>query len=617
MVSHPHVRPRVDSGTLAPARAGVDHVLEVPRAALGFVRRQLRLRRRERLLLLLVIFAGLLLRVQGIQRHPAMKFESLYVDEPKIIDNTLNVMRGRNILEHYPLALYYWLEPQFRLAKLVTFWLEDVPEGRWLARDRDFVALVRANPLPYYVLARANMTFFGLGLVLLLFMIARELAGVGPALAVAALAAAMPLFVIYSKMAYYDLPMTFWYVVTLCVLCWTWKHRSVSGLYWSAALLAWTFCSKQNAVTLLPIGLVVMMRVAADASGGRFWAGLRSRHFWLALLLGALVLVWAYPALLDREALSRFVELLRTRYYNVETDTRAPSYKGWIGSYWVRYAHMSTLVMLVTGVPLLIWLTKARTLAWFFAAALIIYLAVAGNSKHSLDRTMLPLIPALLLGVAGWLLLIERHIDRRSLKWTAGTLLVVPALVAMTYHALRYNFLITSPETRELAARWLLANAPDSRVAKEQYGPLLPKKLPWKGATRAGFAVQSYQRLSDVSLRRLRPNKLDYLVLSLAYKQAKRYDMASPYKPAKRYRKLRSAFPEVAAFYPRLPPSNLLSAHGGQYLEPTWGAFFDWGLVEAWRQQDSYTLGPPVLIVRGGDAAAIGGAVAPTIDRAR
>jgi hypothetical protein len=579
-----------------------DKVLEMPRAGLCFARRQLSMSWGPRLALLIILAVSLLLRVQGIERRPMMKFESLYQDEQKIVSNTLNLMRGKNILEHYPLALYYWLEPQFRIARTLTFWFEDVPKGRWLKRDADFVAHVAADPLPYYVLARANMTLFSMGISLLLFMLARALAGLGPALIVVALAGVMPLFVIYSKMAYYDLPMTFWYVVTLCVLFWTWKHGSLSGVYWSAALLAWTVCSKQNAVALAPLCFVTIIKVVAERSGRPWWYAWRSPHLWLSLVLGFVVLVWAYPALIDREALLRFVSLVRNRYYNVETDPRAPNWKIWIGGFWLRYAHLLILPLLAAGLPLLVWLTKQRTLALYIVAALALYFMVAGESKHSIDRTMLPMVPALLLGALGWALLAERYVQRPRWRMAATALVLAPAFVSLAFHTCRYNLLITCVDTRELAARWLIEHAPNSRVGTEMYGPLLPQASPSHYLADEGrppvFFTESFGQISARSASHYARRKIDYLLLTQAYKQRKPVDANRPWVSNKKYDKLRAALPEVAAFDPQPPPAVLMSASKRDYRYSTWGTFFDWQILTSWLQRDSYVLGPPVRILR-------------------
>jgi hypothetical protein len=592
-----------ECGRDAARKPFTDHLLELPRAARAFCGRQLALSWRSALVLLALVLLGLGLRLPGMSRPPQLYFEALYQDERKIVDNTLSVMRGKNIAEHYPLALYYWLEPQFRLAKLVTFWLEDVPRNRWRQRDADFVAYVDANPLPFYVLARANMLLFSMAISVVLFMLARQLAGLAAALVVCALSAATPLLVIYAKMAYYDLPMTFWFVITVGALAWTYKHRAISGVYWSAALLAWAFCWKQNAIVLAP--LWVFTAVAVGAGERPWWGGLASRHVWLAALLGVAVVAWAYPALIDREALEQFFALVRNRYYAGPSDSVPRNWFTWVGVFWVRNAHMLVLALFASGLGLLIGRSKDRVLAIFVLVATLLYFIIAGASRHAIDRTMLPLLPGLLLGMTGWQLWIEQKPMKPRVKRTVLGLAVGLPFISLSYNAIRYDLLITCKDTRELALAWLEENVPTgSRIAQETYGPLLPSAK--KGSyllrgDRSGkpvYIVRHYVRLTDLDPAGHRREKTDYMVMSRSHlPDPEAYAEKVTWQPDRSYRKLEKEFPTLAAFEERGPFTGLRSAwfRDGR-IEPRWGRFFDFRIINFWRNHDSFVLGPPVSI---------------------
>ena len=363
--------------------------------------------------------------------------------------------------------------------------------------------------MPIYLLLRYNMLLFSIGIVLVLFFVCRRVGGPRAGSFAAACAAVMPLFVLYSKMAYYDLPMTFWLLCTTAVLAVTWSRDSVIGLHVGAALVAWTLTTKQNGIVLVPLWLAVGLKLG-DARWNRregranvpTWRRVARSWFswplWTAASFGVLVTLWAYPTLSDPDALDTFVFLLKSRYYQTTSSLvgGTSNWSAWLNVFWPNYAPRFLFVLLALGMPLAWYHARDRVLAGCVVAVTVIYFLAAGRSAHSLDRTMLPLLPGLCLGAAGWsMALASRPLRRQALAQVAlAAFLLYPLLQS----SIRYDWLLSRPDTRELAAKWFERHAPDgASVATEDYGPRLPRFPKHE-------EIRAYAKRKDIKSQRTR-----------------------------------------------------------------------------------------------------------------
>ncbi len=436
------------------------------------------------LLLLLLAFS---LRWVAIDHYPGARFEHMYQDETKMVTNSLRLIEGKPIAAHYPHALYHWLLPQVRELRARALEEADVLEEDPERHDDFYRSIVGVDPMPIYLLLRYNMLLFSMGIVVLLFFIGRRIGGPTAGSFAAAVAAVMPLFVLYSKMAYYDMPMTFWLLCTTIVLAATWSRDSVLGLHVGAVLLAWTLTTKQNGIVLVPLWLAVALKLgdarwsrregrANAPTWRRFARSWFSWPLWTAASLGVLVTLWAYPSLSDPDALDTFIFLVKSRYYQTTSSLvgGTSNWSAWLNVFWPNYAPRFLFLLLALGMPLAWYHARDRVLAGCVIAVTVIYFLVAGRSAHSLDRTMLPLLPGLCLGAAGWsMALASRPLRRKSLAQLAlAAFLLHPLLQS----SIRYDWLLSRPDTRELAAEWFERHAEDgASVATEDYGPQLPR----------------------------------------------------------------------------------------------------------------------------------------------
>lgn len=132
---------------------------------------------------------------------------------------------------------------------------------------------------------------------------------------------------------------------------------------------------------------------------------------------------------------------------------------------------------------------------------------------HSLifARYALPLTPVLCLSVAFALVHAARWTRQRSPS--TRLLALVPATVAVmvvvgfAWQSIVSTLLLMQPDTRTIAAKWIVANASRrARVAVEHYGPT--------NLERAGFHVVSQTRMTDRPLEWYASHGVEYLIVS-------------------------------------------------------------------------------------------------------
>jgi hypothetical protein len=439
--------------------------------------RLFRMRWSTLLVLGLVLFGALALRLPAMDRGTQIGFSELYVDEYKILSNTMKVFKGKPLLAHWPYGLYRWLQPQFAVAFVASLpalieakgGLPGIGDAGKVYRDtRWFIGLLRYNAL-----------FFGLGLVVVVFGLTRHVAGDYPAISAAALAAASPVLVAYSRTLYYDLPMTFWFWVTVGVLAWTTRNRSLVGVYAGAALLAWTVTTKQNAITLAPLWAFVAGYVLTQREAVPWYRSLFSIHMVFAGILGLIIFFVNYPTLLNPVSWQQLGFLSGKEHLALAQDVAKPRlWEAWLTKYWPGQAHPAVLAVLASGLILLPIYSRDRTTAILISAATFLYYVIAGGMAHLNLRTIMPMVPGLCVGMAGWWLLAQRYLTSRRAT-TVATALTVLAMASLLSNSVRQTVLIALPNTAEQAERWMEEHvAPMTKVARETYTPRLVDAVP-------------------------------------------------------------------------------------------------------------------------------------------
>jgi len=424
-----------------------------------------------------ILIIAVLLRLPGFDRPPQLGFGPLYQDELKMFTNTIKVMNGTALLPHWPYGIYRIMEPQFQALRA----LYTLECGRSLLDPLgvgDVRRIAEAQLSQVFIMIRAHALLFGLGIIVLTYVLGRRIAAAPGGLAAALIVAIAPLMVSYSRMMYYDIVMVFFCLLYVLVFAKALRERSVGYVYVAVALSAVAFTMKQNAVVLFAADLWL---VTAVITRWRPWRLLYSRHsLWLTMMTLA-ILWYGYPTMFTAEGLGGFVDSVSSKYYGSATAEPTPVgdrlWWVWIRSIWVDQAPPAVLLVLLLGLIAGLFVARDRqVVASVFGIGLLYYL-VGGYSTHAIDRTFIPLLPLFALGMAGWIALLQRMPAPR-LRLAAASLLLFVA-VPLLQNTWRTNLLLTLPDTRQEVVRWFEANAADgAHVARETYAPHLPRLRP-------------------------------------------------------------------------------------------------------------------------------------------
>lgn len=575
--------------------------------------------------LTLLLLLALALRIPAFDRPTHIGFVSYYIDEPKILNNVTQVIRGDPLLAHWPYALYYWLIPQVLL--LYAAYIPSIlPYANSVFLASSVRQVIGLHGDAFLFLVRLNMLLFSLGLVAMMFAYGRRCAGRWGGVAAAVVVAVIPVVVNHSRWAYYDLPMTFWYWLCVGLLAMAWRHASLRGVYVCAALAAWTVTTKQNGTPIALLWFATMLAVVARSEDLPWHGVWRSRHFWLSGLLAVVVGLACYPTLLDPDSLRRFTYTAGAVY--VEGDERLQS-RLWVTlatNFWPLQGPPWLLALLASGLVPLLAFSRDRYLAAMCVAGGVGYYAIVGYSTQGNDRLLLPFAPALALGLAGWVALIRRFVTPAWAKGALAACLVAAATAPMLYNTAKYNLLLTAADTRVQARDWLLANLPaGAKVAIEAHVARLPSlnlssfgRAYAMGSHLPGYDLTQLSTVARMPLSAYREQGYDAIVrtdgmLALVWRYARQ---GNQYYTGDDERESMGK----GAFFGRIPLATIIETYASQRLEATSviafpptplpgrrTSLFDgraqiqyhWQrpLLDLWRQHDQIVLGPEVTVL--------------------
>ena len=576
--------------------------------------------------LTLLLLLALALRLPAFERPTHVSFNAYYTDEPKILANVVQVIRGESLLAHWPYALYYWLIPQVLLL-YTTYIPSIIPYASSVFLTSSVRQVISLHGDAFVSLVRLNMLLFSLGLVAMMFAYGRRCAGRWGGIAAAAVVAVIPVVVNHSRWAYYDLPMTFWYWLCVGLLAMAWQRASLRGIYLCAALAAWTVTTKQNGAPIALLWFATMLAVVARSQALPWYGVWRSRHFWLSSLLAVVVGLACYPTLLDPDSLRRFTYTAGAVY--VEGDERLQS-RLWVTlakTFWPLQGPHWLLVLLASGLLPLLAFSRDRYLAAMCVAGGVGYYAIVGYSTQSNDRLLLPFAPALALGLAGWVALIRRFVAPPWAKGGLAACLVVAATAPLLYNTVKFNLLLTAADTRVQARDWLMANLPaGAKVAVEAYVARLPSLNQSSfgrdyamGRHLPGYDLNQVSSVALAPLSTYREQGYDAIVrtdamLALVWRFARQ---GHQYYTGDDERESMGK----GANFDRIPLATIIETYASQRLDATSTITFSpspipgrkaniidaarvqfryhWQrpLLDLWREHDSIVLGPDVIVL--------------------
>ncbi len=332
-------------------------------------------------------------------------------------------------------------------------------------------------PHPEYILAgRMVSAVFGVGIVLLVFMLGRRLSGERVGIVSALFAALLPDLVIHSHFATTDMPLTFMVILSLYLLLRVYDNWELdNGWAYAGAgfVCGLATAIKYNGVLLFfPLVLTSLLRV-------RSLDGLlRLRNLSGVIGMGLGFLVGTPYALLDiPDFLSWFGYSLRL-YNRPNVEILQPA---WL---W----HLQTLGMgrnavlfwagvIGFGLSWRLWGKRGWLINGF---ALLFVLAVVSQTNRQ-GRMWLPVAPffaiwggLLAIWLGGWL---KERFSRFSARWLAWLPAIILAILSGVVSFNRvYNF--GQEDVRTVAEKWMIANMPaGASIAFDYFAPNLDPAL--------------------------------------------------------------------------------------------------------------------------------------------
>ena len=425
------------------------------------------------------------------------------IDEPQVLDRALRILRTGDWNPHlfdYPTLVIY-----LHAGVAILRFLWGAVQGEWSSLDGFSVAAI-------YQASRFAAAAIGVATVWLVYRLGRELSSRPVALLAAAQLAVRPIHVRESHFALTDVPATALATLAIWLTARAGRLSTVSAYAWAGAVCGLAAAAKYNGGIVIAAPLaawIIHERTTPDRLPkiGAIIGGAA-----LGFVAGAPYTILDMPAFLDGFAaqFSRFA---------------APVRAGEPG--WITYVkHLSPtwawlsipLALAGAAVVLARRETRARWIPLLCFAGLYFY--VLSTHTPIFGRYALPLIPPICLLSSVLIVEIMTRVARMMpiarpgaavAAWSVVLGLLLGPPVAAT---VRWLDQLKRPDTRGIAADWLVANAPaGSRIAVENSGPTY--------LTNAGFKVVGTELLLDHPADWYRA-RADYLILSSA--DLSRYD---------------------------------------------------------------------------------------------
>lgn len=337
-----------------------------------------------------------------------------------------------------------------------------------------FAASYRADPSPFYLLARGTSALFSTATVAVVFYAARDVYRDQRAGALAALFTATAFLL--AREAHYGVSDTFVvFLTTAGVHLWT-RYAQGSGaatLGWGSFLVGIAVGIKWRPIGLMP-GLLAAVGLRGGGSAGGRWLGIK--RFLLAGLALAAGFLIGFPALFISLDLFRWHLALILPWLPRLRTLPSPIARGRGSEAWMWFPASARVYYPRTlawglGLPLLSTAGGAMIEAaqrrdpgelTLMASASGFLAAICLPRVHYL-RYALPLHPLLIVLAAGFtssaLRLVQGRLGQAG-RWVS--LVFIAGLVSLpTVRLIRHNQLLTRTDTRTLAKAWIESHVPD------------------------------------------------------------------------------------------------------------------------------------------------------------
>lgn len=394
-------------------------------------------------------------------------------DEPTMTNTGLHILQTGDLNPHF----FRWPSLPFYMqyaASAVQF-VSGVGQGR-------YTDLQNLPTEGFFLIGRMVSAALGTATVFVTWLLGKSLYGPAVGLVSALVLAVLPLHTEHSHYVTPDIIVTFFTALTLLFAALVFRTGQRKWYLWAGIAAGCTTGSKYN-VAIVLVSVVLAHFLANHERRGKLVWLVSS----LALAVGVFVLITPF-AIFD---LPGFLNELafQVRHYTIighGSASEAPSWSAYLQDFWQEAFVFQASAVAVGGVLFALfrqrradWLTVSfPLLAYFFFAA----------AKVHFSRNLLPLLPSLavlngmlLVATAGWLA--GRWPGFKNLNAQRGVA-VQGSLVLILFagffffaglHSVLTDRFFAQPDTRQLAAQWIVANvATGSKIRLEEGGPILP-----------------------------------------------------------------------------------------------------------------------------------------------
>lgn len=455
-------------------------------------------------LLIAILLLALALRVWGIAHDLPYVY---HPDEPAITLRSLRMLKTGDLNPHF----FHWPSLPIYLNALayVPYYLLGRVLGGFkspadVLPPRQLAMGVVHSPMPTTILLGRLITLgFGIGCVVLVFLIGRRLTGIDWVGLLAALMVALsPTCVAHSRSTTPDTFAVFFILATAYVSLLVFQEGRTWQYLLAGAFVGLAASSKYNAALIL-----VMLLAAHFLRHG--WQGFKKGNLYLALASSGLAFLLTTPfALLDFPKFWEDLQFDRKHYSTGHAGMEGDTLR-WYLDYLLRVSGPASVLAVLAIIGAFVTRSKVVVLAAIFP---IVYFLTISQLVVRNERTILPLIPFIFLLAAVLLIaLVQRMIrlqgkmSRRVSIFLVFTLLVASVGIPAK-NTLQAGFKLNTVDSRETARIWIEDNLPPgAKVALESYAPFVDPQQ---------FSVLGVARITDHPPEWYIDQDFDYLVLS-------------------------------------------------------------------------------------------------------
>ena len=420
----------------------------------------------------MILAAALLLRILGIMHG----LPHNYVADTTVVRAALSLGAGANPFAGESLPTQYpYLLPYLLFVIFGSLYAGGKVLGLWTG-IAEFESYAHTHPETFFLTARLVVALFGCFLVLLVALIAHRFWGRRAALASGAFAASSLLLV---QLAQQERPHTVAAVWILASLFFATRSIDSSRLdlllSWLGAALAGSTVPYGLLSLSIPMAAILTSRAGRLQKVGRFLVGVG---------IASAVIIFFYPKLVTGLGGAFAYEEARggvVRYY--EGLIVAPSLLN--GRGFAKLATWSVLyepvlvLCAVLGIGLALHRGAIDRRIWILASFPVLFTLIYGVYEVIHPRYVLPLVPFLCLPAGYWIGSlwdqIEENFSRPAARVALSAVLALLVFTPPLVQALRLDYLLRQPDSRDLALSWSTEELPrEVRVGLEGNGVPLP-----------------------------------------------------------------------------------------------------------------------------------------------